>query len=139
MLVLRSELNSTEATRHMHSSLDFHTLSTVHLPLVGCFAMGDGPRTKGVQGWDVREEQIATEALDCAQELADLLDTGLSRDAVAAIAKLCEQGVNAEALAAVVKEIQRESSRIKAWSSSFSQLPLMKLFGLEERARLCTL
>jgi mitotic-spindle organizing protein 1 len=62
------------------------------------------------------EDQAGKEALDAAVELAELLDTGLDRSAVSAIARLVEQGVNSEALAQVVKEIRRESTRVKARS-----------------------
>lgn len=58
-------------------------------------------------------EQEAKEALDAAEELSNLLDTGLDREALSVISALCETGVRPEALAAVVKELRREAARIR--------------------------
>jgi len=53
-------------------------------------------------------QDLPEATLDTVQEMSDLLDTGLDRDALAVLTKLCDQGVNPAALAAVVKELQRE-------------------------------
>lgn len=46
--------------------------------------------------------------MDIICELSDLLQTGLSRDALVALVDLLESGVSPEAVAAAILEIRRE-------------------------------
>ncbi|KAJ3100416.1 hypothetical protein HDU96_010348 [Phlyctochytrium bullatum] len=55
----------------------------------------------------------ARETLDILYEISLLLNTGLSKEALATCVSLCEQGVNPEALAAVIKELKRESRAVQ--------------------------
>ena len=48
------------------------------------------------------------ESMDIICQLADLLQTGLSRDALVALVDLLESGVSPEAVAAAILEIRRE-------------------------------
>lgn len=53
-------------------------------------------------------------AFKVAQEISQILDTGLESETLSILIKLVEAGVNPEALAAVVKELQREAASLKA-------------------------
>ena len=48
------------------------------------------------------------ESMDIICQLSDLLQTGLSRDALEALVDLLESGVSPEAIAAAILEIRRE-------------------------------
>ena len=56
-------------------------------------------------------QEEARRTMDVVEELADLLNVGLSRETLS-IVQLCEHGVSPDALAAVVKEIQREAKTV---------------------------
>ncbi|KAJ1904488.1 hypothetical protein IWQ60_012437 [Tieghemiomyces parasiticus] len=59
---------------------------------------------------NLEEKRLASrETMDVLHEMATLLGTGLSREALVQCVKLCEMGINPEAVAGVVKELRREA------------------------------
>jgi len=58
-------------------------------------------------------QAAARQAIDVLHEISTLLNTKLDRTTLSVCVSLIENGVNPEALAAVIKELRRESERIR--------------------------
>mmetsp|Transcript_10054 Transcript_10054/g.20544 ORF Transcript_10054/g.20544 Transcript_10054/m.20544 type:complete len:84 (+) Transcript_10054:34-285(+) len=54
-----------------------------------------------------------TQALDVVENIANILDVGLDRDALSALVELVENGCSPEALVAVVEELRKEKEKIE--------------------------
>ncbi|KAF3936499.1 hypothetical protein ABW19_dt0210276 [Dactylella cylindrospora] len=55
----------------------------------------------------------ARQVIDILHEISTLLNTKLDRTTLSLCVSLIENGVNPEALAAVIKELRRESARLR--------------------------
>ncbi|KAF3905830.1 hypothetical protein AA313_de0206600 [Arthrobotrys entomopaga] len=55
----------------------------------------------------------ARQVIDILHEISTLLNTKLDRTTLSLCVSLVENGVNPEALAAVIKELRRESARLR--------------------------
>ncbi|EWC45738.1 mitotic-spindle organizing protein 1 [Drechslerella stenobrocha 248] len=55
----------------------------------------------------------ARQVIDILHEISTLLNTKLDRTTLSLCVSLIENGVNPEALAAVIKELRRESTRLR--------------------------
>ncbi|KAK6339077.1 hypothetical protein TWF696_009865 [Orbilia brochopaga] len=55
----------------------------------------------------------ARQVIDILHEISTLLNTNLDRTTLSLCVSLIENGVNPEALAAVIKELRRESARLR--------------------------
>jgi Mitotic-spindle organizing gamma-tubulin ring associated len=60
-----------------------------------------------------QDQHEASEVVHIADEISQLLSTGLDMETLSLLISLCESGVNPEALANVVKELRREAAALK--------------------------
>eukprot|EP00766_Chilomastix_caulleryi_P000648 gnl/Chilomastix_caulleri/1631.p2 GENE.gnl/Chilomastix_caulleri/1631~~gnl/Chilomastix_caulleri/1631.p2 ORF type:complete len:63 (+),score=13.10 gnl/Chilomastix_caulleri/1631:37-225(+) len=60
------------------------------------------------------QKDEASQAVTALWELSQLLETGLSREAVMSVLELCEMGVNPEAIIEMISDLNRMADSMKA-------------------------
>ena len=60
------------------------------------------------------QKDEAGQAVTALWELSQLLETGLSRDAVMSVVELCEMGVNPEAIIEMITELNRTADGLRS-------------------------